>query len=144
MITAIKNFVVLLGLIQTSRFFCADFKKVNIVSSSSCHTVSNPAPNIGNCFQACVNIGRSLYMVSQHVLNKECVCRQLPLLTDRDHSAGEWKFFVRYTIIIIALDWFIDWIEIFKPYRQYFSHVTALQNLKSESNNTKLDFKGLF
>ena len=50
-------------------------------------------------------------MVSQRVLTKECVCCQLPLLTDTEHNAGEWKLFVRYTIIIIALDWLIDWIE---------------------------------
>ena len=82
MITAIIFFVVLLVLIQTSRLFCADFDNVNIVLSTSCHTVSIPAPNIGDCFQSCVNIGSSLYMSSQHVLNKECVCCQLPLLTD--------------------------------------------------------------
>ena len=95
MITAIIFFVVLPGLIETSTFFYADFKKVNIVPSTSCHTVSNPTPNIGNCFQACVNIESAVYMVSQHTLTKECVCCQLPLLTDTEHNEGEWRSYVR-------------------------------------------------
>ena len=95
MISAVIVCVLLPSLVETSRFFCADFKKVNIVPSFSCHRVSNPAPNIGNCFQACVNIGSSLYMVSQHVLTNECVCCQLPLLSDTEHNTGEWRSFVR-------------------------------------------------
>ena len=95
MISTVIVCLVLPVLVETSRIFCADFKKVNIVPSSLCHTVSNPAPNIGNCFQACVNIGSSVYMVSQHVLTNECVCCQLPLLTDIEHNKGEWRSFVR-------------------------------------------------
>lgn len=87
--------LVLPCLVETSRFFCTDFKKVNIVPSSSCHTVSNPTPNIGNCFQSCVNIGSSVYMVSQRVPTNECVCCQLPLLTDIEQNIGEWRSFVR-------------------------------------------------
>ena len=95
MILAVIVCLLLPGLVETSRIFCTDFKKVNIVPSSSCHTVSNLTPNIGNCFQACINKGSSLYMVSQRVPTNECVCCQLPLLTDTEHSAGEWRSFVR-------------------------------------------------
>ena len=115
MILVVIVCLVLPGLVETSRVFCADFKKVNIVPSSLCHTVSNPTPNIGNCFQACVNIGSSVYMVSQRVLTKDCVCCQLPLLSDTEHIAGEWRSFVR----------------------EY--HTKSLHS-KLESNNIRIDF----
>ena len=74
---------------------CTNFKKVNIVPSSSCQKVANPTPYIRNCAQACVDIGSSLYMVSQHALAKKRICCQLPLLSDTEHIAGEWRSFVR-------------------------------------------------
>ena len=53
---------------------CGNLVKVDISPSTSCEVVEGSQPNLGNCFQTCVNSGRPFYMVSHNVITNACLC----------------------------------------------------------------------